>query len=404
VVVAVERTSVAPVRDDPLAPFHRTSDAAVAAGHDLGPNGTGPKHHRDHGRYDAYDAFGARIEAGEIEPVVVVAAESWLRVDLGPTLRGEVEPVLPTLLCRDDGPGLFYPGRVNELHADSGIGKTWAALEAAKQELKAGRTVGWIDYEEPDATTAVSRLRALGCTDDEIAAGLHYHSPKDPTSLLALDLLVAEITDAGVGLVVIDSLGEAFGLDSVNEDRDNEVGPWLRRVARTLADTGAAVVLIDHSTKSNDNPLHPSGSKRKRAAITGASYMVEAVQPLTRAEGGRLRLTCAKDRHGHYRRGEVAAEIALTVYPDDGMTVHIYPPDPDANEPDARLGVVARAAVRAVKDADTPPSTRVLVELMKVKAARNLKLAAIEHAANKGAIRPEPAPRNATLYHYVRDL
>lgn len=396
------------MKADSLAPVHWTSDDAAAAGHDLGPNGSSPKVPAlvDHGQ-DDYDVIGERIEAGVLEPVAV-AAESWWRVDLGPTLRGEVVPVLPTLLCREDGPGLFYPGRVNELHADSGIGKTWAALEAAKQELKAGRNVGWIDYEEPDATTAVGRLRALGCTDGEIAAGLHYHSPKDSTSLLALDLIVNEIIDAGIGLVVIDSLGEAFGLDSVNEDRDNEVGPWLRRVARVLADTGAGVILIDHSTKANDNPLHPSGSKRKRAAITGASYLVDALEPLTKDRGGRLRLTCAKDRHGHYRRGEVAAEIVLTVYPDDGMTVHVVAPEHREHDPDERLRVIARAAVRAVKkrqeDTGQPISLRQLKEVMAVKAGSESKTAGIEHAVENGAIRIEVGPRGAHLHHYVSEL
>ena len=74
-------------------------------------------------------------------------------------------------------------------------------------------------------------------------------------------------------LAVVDSLGEAFGLEGIDENHDVEVAPWLRRVARRLADAGLSVLLLDHSTKSADNPRRPSGSKRKRAAITGASYL-----------------------------------------------------------------------------------------------------------------------------------
>ena len=36
-----------------------------------------------------------------------------------------------------------------------------------------------------------------------------------------------------------------------------------------------------------------SGSKRKRAAITGASYLITATTPLTRDNGGRVALTVA---------------------------------------------------------------------------------------------------------------
>src|ERR687898_486158 len=124
-----------------------------------------------------------------------------------------------------------------------------------------------------------------------------------------------------------------IGLEGVDEDRDVQVGPWLRRVARRLADsTGAGVIIIDHSTKAKDNPLFPSGSKRKRAAITGASYHVEAVAPRS------------------------------------------------AESADEKLRVIARAAIRAAKNADRPLSGRELEELMNVKASAQRKRAGIDYA------------------------
>src|SRR5690606_34602190 len=142
----------------------------------------------------------------------------------------------------------------------------------------------------------------------------HYLSPGVEADEHAVGMVVDLVESVGASLVVIDSVGEAFGLEGLNENNDNEVAPWLRRVARRLADTGAAVGLVDHSTKSSENPLFPSGSKRKRAAITGAQYLVEATRPLTKEHGGQLRLTCGKDRHGNYRRGEAAAVLDFTVY------------------------------------------------------------------------------------------
>jgi hypothetical protein len=197
-----------------------------------------------------------------------------------------------------------------------------------------------------------------------------------------------------------------IGLEGVDEDRDVQVGPWLRRVARRLADsTGAGVIIIDHSTKAKDNPLFPSGSKRKRAAITGASYLIEAVRPLTRDDGGKLHITCAKDRHGHYKRAEVVATVEFTRYPDGGLAVHVEAVAPrSAESADEKLRVIARAAIRAAKNADRPLSGRELEELMNVKASAQRKRAGIDYALGERSLRVEQGANRAKLHVYIRDL
>jgi hypothetical protein len=334
------------------------------------------------------------------------AGDSWAPVDLCPVVSGEVVPLAPTILVCEDGCGLFYPGRVNGVHGDSGIGKSWLADLATAQEIGAGRHVIVIDLED-DAHTMVSRLRDLGVAPERIVEFLHYHRPTEPFDVTAVDTIEAEAREFVVTLIVIDSVGEAFGLEGINEDKDAEVGPWLRRVARRLADTGACVLLVDHGTKAADNPLHPSGSKRKRAVITGASYLVEAPRPLTREDGGRLRLLTAKDRHGHRRRGAEACSVEFTKYPDGGMTVHIWPPSlatRNEDTPDGKLLVVARSAVRAARDVGRPLSQRELLERMSVKARAETKKAAIEMAVALGALRTEDGPRRSVLHVYVCDL
>jgi hypothetical protein len=333
--------------------------------------------------------------------------ESWHEVDLRPYLRGDVAEVVPTVLRRDDGACLLYAGRVNGLHGDSGIGKSFAAEVAAVQELADGRHVVWIDFEDPDPITLIIRMRQLGAADQGMDDRLHYYGPKDAFTAEAVEVFENVLRYYDVTLVVIDSLGEAFGLEGIDENKDPEVGPWMRRVARRLADLGPAVAVIDHSTKSPDNPLHPSGSKRKRAAITGASYLVEAPVPLTRESGGRLRLTCAKDRHGHYRRGAVVANIEFTAYPDGGITEHVWSPmpsDEQASTPSGALLLVATKAIRAVKDAERPLTQNGIIERMNAKARLTTKRAAIEEAVALGALRAEDGPRGSTLHHYVHDL
>src|SRR5829696_6267707 len=172
---------------------------------------------------------------------VIELGTSWQRVDLGPALRGEIAKPEPTILGRDDGAALYTVGCVNWLHGDSGDGKSMTAALATAQELAAGRHVIWIDFEDPDATTLVERLRdTFEIPADVIERQLHYYGPLEPFD----DLAVAEITrcaaEYGVTLIVIDSLGEAFGLEGIDENKDVEVAPWVRRVARALADAGPA--------------------------------------------------------------------------------------------------------------------------------------------------------------------
>jgi hypothetical protein len=217
------------------------------------------------------------------------------------------------------------------------------------------------------------------------------------------------IDERNVTLVVIDSLGEVFGIEGINEDRDNEVGPWMRAVPRNLAEHGPAVILIDHSTKANDNPLYPSGSKRKRAAITGASYLAEATTPFvkakdTKAGGGRLRLTCAKDRHGNYRRGEVAAQLVMECPFEDVMRLTLWAPSTDAHTDTAAGILAARAAVKAANKEGRQVSLRGLVDLMKIKASRDTKIAGMELAVARGALTEQPGSRGARLFTYATEL
>jgi hypothetical protein len=347
---------------------------------------------------DKYRSNG-QDESGELD-------ESWLPVDLGPVLAGEHPRIAPSVLRRDDMRYLLYAGKVNGIHGADGDGKTWVALLTIAQELERDRHVVDIDFED-DAHTLVERLRELGVADDAIAERLHYVCPSAPFDVAAVEHVETIVCEHAATLVTIDSLGEAFGTEGVNEDRDDEVGPWLRRVARRLASTGVCVLLVDHTTKAKDNPLFPSGSKRKRAAITGAMYYVTAPAPLTRESGGKLRLTTAKDRHGHYKRGEPAAYVDFHRYPDSGLSVKVWAPLP-TDEPDgvALLDLIARIAVRAAKELDEPTSLRGLIEVMKknTKASRDTLIAGVERAVTLGALSTEAGPRRAVLHTYVHDL
>jgi hypothetical protein len=241
------------------------------------------------------------------------AHESFSPVSLDGVVSGTSAQPKPDMLEVEDPAGprcLLYRGMVNGIHGDSGAGKSWLVMFLLAERIRAGEVVMLVDLEDTIEST-VARLKQLGLTAPQILGGLCLVRPDAPFGGPEVGSLLVLIADRQISTVVIDSLGEAFGLEGINENNDSEVNPWLRAVARRLADSGPAVLLVDHLTKSGDNNLHASGSKRKRAAIGGASYLIEATKPLVRGIGGSLKITCAKDRHGRYRKGEVVGSLEM---------------------------------------------------------------------------------------------
>ena len=327
-------------------------------------------------------------------------ATSFIPVDVSAVLAGDFEQPSPTLLWRRGDSilsALIYPGMVNGLHGDSGTGKSWVAIALLAERLGEGETVILLDLEDT-APSIVARLRLVGVTDIQMSTQLIYIRPTEPSGPVEVAYVATVIVERSVSVVVIDSLGEAFGTEGINEYRDNEVGPWLRGVARVLADAGPAVVLIDHSTKANDNPLHPSGSKRKRAAIGGASYLVEAVTGFTKGQSGRLKLTCAKDRHGHYRRGEHVAWVDMSTHPDGTVTLELLAPAPEQFQD--RDDLVVRRIVRVLEGAGSASvrQLRALVRESKLRVGNPALDNCIELALLRGDIVEAAGPNRSRLF------
>jgi hypothetical protein len=145
-----------------------------------------------HNGHDWHDAAARIADLIRIDARETTLDESWERVDLGPALSGELPELEPTVLRRDDGVALFTAGRINGIHGDSGIGKSWVALVAAAQELDAGKHVIWVDFEDPDPSTVVNRLtEELDAPDEAITERLHYYRPLEPFD----DAAVTELED-----------------------------------------------------------------------------------------------------------------------------------------------------------------------------------------------------------------
>lgn len=233
----------------------------------------------------------------------------WGLVDLTNWVDGSHTAPTPDVLRLPNGVGMLYRAQLNWIHGDSGSGKTWLALAAAAELLRAGEHVAWLHWEDPTPATIVGRLQALGISRTMILEQFHYWDPAGAGLQRQIQAVVDAIADINPAMAFIDSAGEALNADALNEDRDNEVGPWITQGARRIVDAGYGVTVIDHATKAKDNPLFPSGSKRKRAAVTGIGLMVTSTQPPTVDSDGVIDVRCAKDRHGAWRQGDVIGYV-----------------------------------------------------------------------------------------------
>ncbi|MFT4226317.1 bifunctional DNA primase/polymerase [Micropruina sp.] len=239
----------------------------------------------------------------------------WGRMDLSAILdaaeAGELVMPLPTVGTVDGSDaGLFYERCVNGVAGESGSGKSWLALTVGLRRMEADHPFLYLDFED-SPERAVARLMMLGADVPMLREHFHYCKPVSHSRAAVLAL--AEVVRAmNSPLVVLDSTGEAMSLAGAKQNDDNETALWFAAVARPLAEAGGCVVLLDHMTKAPDGGLWPIGSQRKRAAVTGAQYVAQVVEPFSRGQNGCTKLVVAKDRHGARAKGEVASFVRFT--------------------------------------------------------------------------------------------
>jgi hypothetical protein len=273
----------------------------------------------------------------ELPPEDVAEGEDdddWSPLNVADVARrmeaGEWDPVVPTVLAVGGSVPLFYGGRINSLFGESGGGKTWIALLAVLEQLRLGRRVLVIDYEDTIAGIA-ERLLLLGATIAEIEL-LDYVSP---ATSIEYGLQRAEAHADVYSLVVLDSTGEAMAAGGIDTNSDPETARWFTLLKRLMRATGGpAMLILDHVPKATDAPTsYAIGSQRKRAAITGASYRVDTLKPFSKGRSGRLKLVVAKDRFGARSAPSTAAIVDVDAE-GEGLTFLLHLSD--AQEAEAK--------------------------------------------------------------------
>lgn len=349
------------------------------------------------------DVEPAREDPPWLRPDREIRVSSWEPVDLSRVVAGEQVTPPPAAFERVDGVRLLYPGCLNAFIGEPESGKSWVAHEVCAQELKAGHHVVYLDYED-GPETAVERLRALGVSGAEIVEHFTYINPTGRFNELAEAVLQQAIDQRGApALCIIDGVTEAMADVGLDPMSGTDVAAYYASSPRWLARTGAAVVLVDHVTKSTEGRGRWAiGSERKISGLDGAAYMFETITPFGRGREGVVKISVAKDRRGHIRQhagaGNVIAMATLKSWPDDGVTVSFDVPEKNVGAGLRPTRIMTRISEAVV---ETPGlSIRALRGAVPVK--HDTFDLALELLVKEGYVEVRSGPRNARLHHSVQ--
>lgn len=351
------------------------------------------------------------VETEAEEYTAPPAPATWAPLDLTDVLNGTMVLRPPTLMPRTDGHCLLYPGMVHSMQGESESGKSMLAQAEVARTIHAGNLVLYIDHES-DQVTVVSRLLKLGATPDDIRHGLDYVRPEAHPMVATADIVAWNALLARpYALAIIDGVTEAFSIFGVKSNDNDEVTTWGRHVPRTIADrTGAAVVVIDHVTKSADGRgRFAIGAQAKMSYLTGASYGIEVLKPLGVGMRGELSIRVGKDRPGlvrpqagTYRPSDRTQQAAIAIIDStDGETIQytLEPPRLTSDDGDFKPTHVMDQVEAYIKDSPNPPSFN------SINAGVVGKRATIQEAIAgliaEGRIRTEHGPNNTTRHHIL---
>lgn len=234
--------------------------------------------------------------------------------------------VSPSVLYRTDGQCLLYAGKVNAIFGESESGKTWVALEAVRQQLVQGQKVFYIDFEDSKRGIR-GRLKALGVLKEHFER-FKYANPDGPYDAVGQQALLSSIRDFQPALIVVDGVNAAMNLLGLDLEKNKDATQFSQVVLRPLRLWGAAILTIDHVTKSKDSRgNYAIGAQAKRADIDGVAISVDVSMPFGRGSNGKLNLKVTKDRPGFVRgisqEASYVGHVDLVSQPDNRIEISI---------------------------------------------------------------------------------
>ncbi|MDF3290736.1 AAA family ATPase [Streptomyces silvisoli] len=331
---------------------------------------------------------------------------TWRPRNLDAVLDGTYQPPQPTVGRRDDGVGLFYPGRQHAVVGESEGGKTWLLSLAALTEMNAGHGVAFIDPED-DAPGVVGRLLALGANPDVVRRHFAYIRPEEPLTLASSADFAQAIGDLRPTLVILDGVTELMAMHGMELKDNTDVARFGRMLPRPLAETGAAVVVSDHVVKDREGRgRYALGGVHKLNGINGAQYVLESRAPFGVGTTGRTTVRIAKDRPGQLRRHALPHGSGLHWFADLTLTSHHETfAEASLSPPVAQTGPFRPTALmQRVSDAlaGAPEALSVRGVQDRVTGNKEAIRAALARLVDEGFVAVDVGPRNAQLHRLVK--
>ena len=171
---------------------------------------------------------------------------------------------------------------------------------------------------------------------------------------------------------------------------------FSQQLLKPLAMSGAAVVTIDHVTKSKEGRgNYAIGAQAKRADINGAAIMVEVILPFGRGMSGELTLKVTKDRPGHVRANAKEAKFAGTVHlkssAEGQVEMTIQAPNGERNR--LRPTHLMEAVSKVLEGATSPLSKNAVIK--EIKGKTEWVLVACQILIDEKFVAVENGSRNA---------
>lgn len=196
---------------------------------------------------------------------------------------------------------MLYAGGLHCIAGPPDSGKTSVALYWMVELLRSGARVAFFD-EEGGSDIVAEKLIALGAAAGDVRNLTYVPFPGkmwDDQDVRGLMEFLGSVEPA---MVLWDSSAAFLARAGLDENSAPAVTSWWSRVLTPLArDLHAAVLVIDHDTKSGEQSRYARGSGAKLAALD-VQFKVEIAKPFSRDQDGMLKLTVTKDRRGYLHR------------------------------------------------------------------------------------------------------
>lgn len=210
------------------------------------------------------------------------------RVPLGEIIRQGIKP--PEELIE----GILLKGKVHQVFAAPGCGKSWVALYVAKKLINQGKRVLYLDTENGPRIIA-ERLKSMGAEEEKLEEYLHYYSSPDlPMTEESTEAYVRLLEEVNPALVVFDSWVNFLSGAGLDENVSSDIAKWSLNFSRPARDRDITVLLLDHVPKEGSTAR---GSGRKKEEMD-VQWQLKNIKPFDRETMGEIKLIREKDREG----------------------------------------------------------------------------------------------------------